>query len=183
MANLERVYNVPLRKGAMKAPRYKRANKAVRVLREFLQRHMKSRDIKLGPFLNSKILEHGRKNIPHHVKVKAVKDDSGIVRAELLSAENQDFLMYKKEEKKEDEIKLKIPGIGKKKEQLSSEKKHSEEISEKDKKDILEKPDEKKSDKIPKIKMKSKEEAVMIKEEQVYGRLGSKKTKIKEKKK
>ena len=71
MADLERTYNVPLRKGAMKAPRYMRASKAVRVLRSFLERHMKSNYVRLGPFLNSKILEHGRKNIPHHVEVNS----------------------------------------------------------------------------------------------------------------
>ena len=45
---LERVYNVPLRKEFLKAPRYKRAKKAVTALKQFLVRHMKSDKIKIG---------------------------------------------------------------------------------------------------------------------------------------
>ena len=186
MAELERTYNVPLRKGIMKVPEYKRANKAIRVLRKFLERHMKSEDVKIGPYLNSKILEHGRKNIPHHVEVKAIKED-GIVKAELLNAKSLDFLKPKAE-KKEDEVKLKIPGFGKKKieevvkEEVKAEEKHKE-ISEKEKKEILEHPPEKKIETITKIEHKDKEAEIKIKEDQVYGRLGSKKTKVKEGKK
>ena len=178
MADLERTYNVPLRKGAMKAPRYMRASKAVRELREFLQKHMKSKDVRIGPYLNSKILEHGRKNIPHHVEVKAIKDKDGIVKAELLAAKNLDFLMPKKE--KEEEVKLKIPGMGKKKIEPVGEKK---EETEKEKKEILEhkgKPLSTQGEKIPEIKVKDKEKEIMGKEERVYGRLKGKKTKAKE---
>ncbi len=187
MVELERTYNVPLRKGFMKAPKYMRANKAVKVLREFLERHMKSKDVKIGPYLNSKILEHGRKNVPHHVEVKAVKSDDGIVKAELLKAKNLDFLKPKVE-KKEDEVKLKIPGFGKKKieevvkEEAKTEEKQKE-ISEKEKREILGHPPEKKIEKVPKVEHKDKEAEIRIKEDQVYGRLGSKKTKVKERSK
>ena len=161
----------------MKAPRYMRASKAVRVLREFLQKHMKSKDVRIGPYLNSKILEHGRKNIPHHVEVKVIKDKDGIVKAELLAAKSLDFLMPKKE--KEDEAKLKIPGMGKKKIEAVGEKK---EETEKEKKEILEHKGEPlpTKEKIPEIMVKDKEKEIMGKEERVYGRLKGKKTKAKE---
>ncbi|MBI3033884.1 50S ribosomal protein L31e [Candidatus Woesearchaeota archaeon] len=86
MATLERTYNVPLRKEFLKAPRYKRAKKAVTALRQFLARHMKADKIIIGSFLNRKIWERGIKKPPHHVKVTAVKDEKGIVTAELLGA-------------------------------------------------------------------------------------------------
>src|SRR3989344_5497016 len=41
---LEREYNVPLRKGWLKVPKYKRGAKAVKTLKEFLVRHMKVYD-------------------------------------------------------------------------------------------------------------------------------------------
>lgn len=175
MADLERTYNIPLRKGIAKAPKYMRANKAVRVLREFLQRHMKSQTVKLGPNLNSKILNHGRKNIPHHIEVKAVKDKDSIVRAELASAKDLSFLEPKKPEEKEDKVKLKIPGLGKKKEEKKPAPK---------KEKALEKPSEKveekvtKEEKAPEVKV-DKEKSVMTKEDKVYGR-SDKKPKVKE---
>ncbi|MBI2141858.1 50S ribosomal protein L31e [Candidatus Woesearchaeota archaeon] len=82
MATLERTYNIPLRKEFMKAPKYKRTNKAVIAVREFLARHMKSDTIILGSYLNSKLWERGIKKPPHHVKVNVVKDDKGVVTGE-----------------------------------------------------------------------------------------------------
>lgn len=188
MAELERIYNVPLRKGVMKAPGYMRANKAIRVLRKFLERHMKSNLVKIGPYLNSRILEDGRKHVPHHVEVKVVKDKDGVVKAEYLKAKNLDFLKPKEEKKVKDEVKLKIPGFGKKKEGLEKKTETKEEskeiLTEKDKKEILEhkgKPllTQSKPEKIPEIKTKDKEKEVMTKEDKVYGRF-DKKPKVKE---
>ena len=83
MADLERQYNIPLRKGFMKTPRYKRAKKAIATLKLFLNRHMKSDKVLIGKNLNQKIWERGIKNPPHHVKITAVKDNEGVVKAEL----------------------------------------------------------------------------------------------------
>ena len=137
MAELERTYNIPLRKEVMKAPRYKRANKAVRVIRKFLQRHMKSQNIKLGSYLNSKILEHGRKNIPHHIEVTAIKEKD-VVRAELASSKDLSFIKPKIEDIK-DKIKIKIPGLGKK---TTTEIKEERTVQEA----VFEKVEEKKED-------------------------------------
>ena len=86
MANLERTYNVPLRKEFMKAPKYRRAKKALNALREFLAKHMKSDNVKIGLYLNKKIWERGFRHPPHHVKLTAVKDEKGVVTAELFGA-------------------------------------------------------------------------------------------------
>ena len=165
MADLERVYNVPLRKGYMKAPKYMRANKAVKVLRDFLKRHMKSENIKIGPFLNSEILKHGRKNVVHHVSVKAIKDKDNVVKAELASAKDLGFLKPKVQE--EEKVKIKIPGLGKKE---AVEKK--EEIKKTEEKEKLEEE---------KIKIETdKKEVEKLKEVVTKGKLKEKIPKEKE---
>ena len=83
MADLERQYNVPLRKGFRRTPKYKKAKKAVSTLKLFLNKHMKSDKVLIGKNLNEKIWERGIKNPPHHIKVTAIKDGEGVVKAEL----------------------------------------------------------------------------------------------------
>lgn len=84
--NLERTYNVPLRREYLKAPNWNRTKKAVSALRQFLSKHMKSTDIRLTNTLNKELWKHGIKNPPHHVKVTVSKDDKGVVMAELFGA-------------------------------------------------------------------------------------------------
>src|SRR3989338_6817459 len=84
---LERTYNVPLRKEYMKVPRWRRTQKAVSALRQFLTRHMKSENVKLSKELNEAVWKHGIRNPPHHVKVKVTKDDKGVVNADLFPVE------------------------------------------------------------------------------------------------
>ena len=80
---LERTYIVPLRKDWLKAPKYRRAKRAVNSLKTFLVRHMKSEDVRLGTSVNLEIWKHGIKCPPSRVKITVVKDDKGVVRAEL----------------------------------------------------------------------------------------------------
>lgn len=87
MAVIERTYNVPLRSEWLKTPKYRRAKKAVAAVRAYVEKHMKSDSVLIGPMLNLKIWEHGIKNPPHHVKVNAVKDEKGLVRVELVGFE------------------------------------------------------------------------------------------------
>jgi large subunit ribosomal protein L31e len=78
----ERVYTIPLR-DAKKVPRSIRAPRAIRYVKEFLQKHMKSEEIMIDNSINEKIWERGIQKIPSKIKVKAVKDDDGIVEATL----------------------------------------------------------------------------------------------------
>ena len=94
---IERVYNVPLRKEYMKVPRWKRTKKAVKALREFLVKHMKSEDVSLSRELNEKVWHHGIKNPPHHVKVTVTKNSEGKVKAQLFGVKIKE---KKKVEKK-----------------------------------------------------------------------------------
>src|SRR3989344_5780857 len=87
---LEREYIVPLRKGWLKVPKYKRANKAVKTLKEFIARHMKLydddlRNIKIDIDLNNEIRFRGMKKPPAKIKVKAKKFEDGIVNVELVN--------------------------------------------------------------------------------------------------
>lgn len=103
---LERTYNVPLRREYQKAPRWKRTEKAVVGLRQFLSKHMKSENILLSTSLNNELWKHGIKNPPHHVKVTATKDKEGVVHAELFGEKKESAKTKKavKEEKKESTV-------------------------------------------------------------------------------
>ena len=118
---LERTYNVPLRKEFLKVPKYKRAKKAVKALKQFLIKHMKSDNVKIGKYLNDEIWKHGIKNPPHHVKLNAVKDKEGLVTAELVGAP-----VEKKEEDEEKEETKEVeekPKVENKKEEKPKTKK------------------------------------------------------------
>jgi len=95
---IEREYIIPLREKVRVVPRYKKVNKAVKVVKEFLVRHMKIRDrdlnkIKIDEYLNEVLWARGIRKPPHKIKVKAVKE-AGIVKVEL--AEMPEKLKIKK---------------------------------------------------------------------------------------
>ncbi len=96
---LERNYTIPLRREWSKTPRYRRAKKAASAVREFLKKHMKSESIKIGKHLNLELWKHGIKNPPHKIKITAVKEDDGTVKAELFGKKYEEA---KKPEKKEE---------------------------------------------------------------------------------
>lgn len=85
MVDKERLYTIPLRKSFLKAVRYKRTAKAVKTVREFLVRHLKSDKIKLGKYLNQKLWEKGMKNPPSKVQVKVIQKGE-VYTAELVNA-------------------------------------------------------------------------------------------------
>ena len=82
----ERIYTVPLGR-AWVAPRYRRAEKAVTVLRKFVQRHMKPEEIIIDPSVNEAIWARGIKNPPRKIRVRLSKDDEGFVTVSLAEVE------------------------------------------------------------------------------------------------
>ncbi len=74
----ERVYTVPL-KDVKKAPTGKRSNKAIRILREFIAKHMKTESVIINPEVNERIWMRGIEKPPRKIKVKALKDREGAV--------------------------------------------------------------------------------------------------------
>lgn len=155
---LERTYTVPLRKELLKAPKYKRAKKAIKAVKEFLAKHMKVPErelnkIKLDIWLNRAIWMRGIKNPPYKITVKATKDAEGNVKAEFVSLPpkykvQQEILLKKKakeEAKKAEEEKRKKEEEAKKaeekkiEEEAKKEKEEEEKIEEKEKEKILHK--------------------------------------------
>ena len=131
---LEREYVIPLRRKMLKVPRYKRAKKAIKIVREFLARHMKveGRDlnkIKIDRYLNNEIWFRGIKNVVGKIKVKAVKDSDGIVRVELAEIPEKIKFELAREKKREE----KVGKVEKKKPEKE------EEVSEEEKEDVEEK--------------------------------------------
>lgn len=130
----ERIYTIPLRREFLKAPKYKRSKRAISAIRNFLIRHMKAEEVKIGKYLNLEIFKHGRKNPPPRIKVKAVKDkikikdkEMEIVKVELINAP-----VEVKEEKIEKEIKKEEVKVRETKQEEKLEK------QEKEKKEVLE---------------------------------------------
>jgi len=85
----EREYIVPLRHGWLKVPVYKRANKAVKTLKEFIARHMKVYDrdlrkVKVETDLNNEIRFRGMRKPPAKIKVRAKRFDNDTVTVELV---------------------------------------------------------------------------------------------------
>ncbi len=100
---IEREYIVPLRRGFLNVPHYRRAKKAVRVLKEFMVRHMNIRDgdrrkVKVNIHLNNEIWFRGIRNPLNKIKVIAKKID-GIVYVELAEIPNVIKFKIAREEK------------------------------------------------------------------------------------
>jgi len=146
---IEKEYIIPLRIKWKKVPRYKRTNKAIKTIKEFLVRHMKIRDrdlkkIKLDRYLNEVVWSRGIKNPPSKIKVRAIKKGD-IVRAEL--SDMPEKLKFKKlrEEKKE----RKATEIGEKKKSMMEKAKEG-----------MQKPEEKQTEE-EKKEEKEKKSAVV----------------------
>ena len=75
---------VPLRKAKM-APRTRRTNRAVKEVRIFIARHMKTDEEKvwIDATVNEKLWQNGIRNPPSRISVKAVKYDDGLVEVSL----------------------------------------------------------------------------------------------------
>lgn len=80
---IERIYNIPLRKKCVKTQEYRRAKKAITIIREFIEKHMKSNDVIISKEVNELVWSKGIKHVPGSVKVKVVKEDNGKVRVSL----------------------------------------------------------------------------------------------------
>ncbi len=135
LVGIEREYIINLRDKWKNVPRYKRANKAIKAIKQFIARHMKIYDrdlkkVKVDKYLNEIIWLRGIKKPPTKIKVKAIKNDKEIIKVE--ASEMPEKLKFKKlrEERREKEGKA-----VKKKEKIEEEKKPEEIIKEAEKKE------------------------------------------------
>ena len=115
MADVKREYIVPLRRKCKMAPRWRRSKRAVRVLREFVQRHMKSQNVLIGNELNEKIWSRGGKKPPGKVKIVALKtqlpshEESVLVNTQEVGVDSQ---LRKYIDKKKTSLKEEGDGVG-----------------------------------------------------------------------
>lgn len=79
---LERIYTIPLRK-VMHSPRNHRTDRAVRAVKTYLSKHMKSEEIWIDNAVNEKLWERGMYRIPSKIRVRALKFDDGVVEVTL----------------------------------------------------------------------------------------------------
>jgi large subunit ribosomal protein L31e len=153
----ERVYIIPLRKRWLKVVKYQRGKKAVKAVREFIAKHMKNDNVKIGKYLNEELWERGIRKPPHKIKVRTWKEDD-FVKVELVDAPIEEKKVEKVEEKKVEK---------------SVEKEEIKETLEEEKKQVLEKGINKKERKVARVKEKfvDKEKSIMAKEEKVIGKI------------
>jgi large subunit ribosomal protein L31e len=88
MANLERIYTIPLR-DAFEHVRNKRGKRAIKIIQAFALRHMKADDVRVSEGVNSNILRDGIEKPPRRIKVRMVKGDDALVRVWLIGEEEK----------------------------------------------------------------------------------------------
>ena len=82
MEELTRTYVVPL--GVVyEAQPYRRAKKAVAVIREFATRHMKARQVSIDAKVNELIWARGIKHPPRRITLEMERDEDGVVTVKL----------------------------------------------------------------------------------------------------
>jgi large subunit ribosomal protein L31e len=84
---LERIYTIPLYPKLNSIPRTKRAPRAVRLVKEFVERHMKSDDILIDSSVNEYLWSRGIQKPPRKISVRVKKADDDIVEVYLVGAE------------------------------------------------------------------------------------------------
>ena len=119
-------YTIPLRKKYYKAPRHERSKKAVNVLREYLKRHTKADEVKIGQHLNEFVWARGIRSPPPRVTVVSnVVDIDGLSVAQVELKGHEFKQSVRPEERVEEEggLKGKLQALtqGKDKEQEAPE--------------------------------------------------------------
>ncbi|MFH1326698.1 MAG: 50S ribosomal protein L31e [archaeon] len=134
---VEKEYIIPLREKCRPVPKYRKTEKAIKSIKEFIVKHMKIRDrdlkkVKIDGYLNEALWKRGIKKPPYKIKVKAIKEGD-IVKVELVDYPTK--LKFKKA--REERIEKAATEVAKKK----KAKKAEEEVvkTEEDKKEETEK--------------------------------------------
>lgn len=150
----EQTFNIPLRKEFQKVPTWNKAKKAVKATRQFLIKHMKVENVLIGKYLHEQLMQHGRQNPPHHVKVRVWKDGDK-VKADLIDAP--------REEKKVEPVKGK-QSVEKITEVAKPKAEEHVQVEAKEKKEVLEHDKVKHKEHHPREEGKLEDKKVMEKE-------------------
>ncbi|MEM2083284.1 MAG: 50S ribosomal protein L31e [Nitrososphaerota archaeon] len=86
---LEREYTIPLR-DVWEAPKKKRAEKAIRIIKNFAKRHMKAEEVKISEKVNELIWSKGIEKPPRRIKVIMKKDKDNIVKVEMIGESKEE---------------------------------------------------------------------------------------------
>ncbi len=84
---LERIYTISFYPKLNSIPRTKRAPRALRIVKEFVARHMKSEDILIDPEVNEYIWSRGIQKPPRKISVRVKKADDDIVEVYLVGSD------------------------------------------------------------------------------------------------
>lgn len=125
MANLERIYTIPLG-GMYEIVRQKRGKRAVKFVKEFALRHMKAEAVKMSEGVNSLILRDGIQKPPRRIKVRIVKDEKSLVAKVWLIGEEEKLREIAEKRKKEEE------SVKKEQEKKAEDAKKKEEAAKKE---------------------------------------------------
>lgn len=83
---LERIYMIPLRE-VKSSPRNHQADRAIRHIKKYLQKHMKTEDIWIDASVNEFIWKRGMYTTPSKIRVRARRFDDGVVEVSLPDVE------------------------------------------------------------------------------------------------
>jgi large subunit ribosomal protein L31e len=97
---LERVYTIPLRK-TKDLVRSRRADLAVRDVKRFLSRHMKSEEIWIDADVNQHLWSRGKFKIPSRIRVRATRFSDGVVEVTLPETEHAGSVRQELAERRE----------------------------------------------------------------------------------
>ena len=119
----EKIYTINLSKKVSKAAKWEKSKKSVYFVRDFLKRHMKGDEIKIGKSITELIWKGGNQNPPRKIRIKAIETEEGegdekkkVIKAELLG------VVFPEEIKKEKKEKSKEEKVEKKEEKKLEEK-------------------------------------------------------------
>jgi large subunit ribosomal protein L31e len=98
----EKIYTINLRNAISRAAKWEKSRKSVEVVRDFLKRHTKGDEVKIGQSITEKIWERGSQKPPIKIRIKVIETEEGegeekkkIIKAEMLG------VVFPEESKKE----------------------------------------------------------------------------------
>jgi large subunit ribosomal protein L31e len=166
---LEREYIIPLRREWLKVPKYRRAERAITEIRNFIARHMKlyiseneiKKQVKIDKYVNEEIWFKGIKKPLHKIKIKALKymDNSVLVTL----AEIPEAIKYKvaREEKLKEEGKKKAEEKEEQKKVMEEKIKQEQEKQKSEAEKKEEKKEEKELEKITEEKQEKQKDEIL----------------------
>lgn len=146
----ERVYTINLGKVWL-SPNNQRAKRAINMIREFTEHHMKTGQVKIDQDLSKAVWNQGIRSPPRKIRVKMAKTDDGYV---MVSPYEEEKKAEAPKPKKEEKTETKVEKIETKPETKAEEKKPKAEKKVEEKKPKKEKVPSKKS-----VKKAAKKEA------------------------